>query len=70
MLKDLQDRRVKSEAGNCMASGPVILSPPDMCTYSIDTCKDYEHFSLCLTDDRCQMTMVNGKERKEHLGMW
>lgn len=24
------------------------------------------HFFLCLTDDRCQMTMVNGKGRKEH----
>lgn len=80
LLKALRDRREKTEAGNCMASGPMILSLPDMCTSPIDTCGNMSmkqlqclcvislslllHFSLCLTDDRRQMTGMNG-ERKE-----
>lgn len=43
LLKDLRDRREKTEAGNCMASGPVILSLPDMCASPIDTCSEHEH---------------------------
>lgn len=42
LLKDLQDRREKTEAGNCAASGPVILSLPDMCASPIDTCREHE----------------------------
>ena len=33
----------KAEAGNCMASGPMVLSLPDMCTSPIDTCREHEH---------------------------
>lgn len=33
----------KTEAGNCMASGPMVLSLPDMCTSPIDTCREHEH---------------------------
>lgn len=78
LLKDLRDRREQKEAGNCTASGLVILSLPDMCASPIDTCREHGddafslplcpprscYISLCLTDDSCQMTRMNG-ERKE-----
>lgn len=46
LLKDLGDRREKTEAGNCMASGPMILSLPDMCASSINTCREHEHEAI------------------------
>lgn len=78
LLKDLRDRREQKEAGNWTASGLVILSLPDMCASPIDTCREHGddafslplcpprscYISLCLTDDSCQMTRMNG-ERKE-----
>lgn len=59
LVKDLRDRRGKTEAGNCMASGPMILSLPDMGGSPIDTCSEHEHEAL--TEPLCcsPLTLVS-----------
>jgi len=51
-LKDFGDRGVKTEAGNCMVSGLMIVSLPDMCAFPVKTCRKHELESasvpLCL----------------------
>lgn len=64
-----------------MASGPLIWYLPDMCSSSIDTCREQEHeavqellclfrlpllhFSLCFADARCQMMTMNWEARQD-----
>lgn len=63
-----------------MASGLVIFFHPDMCASLVDTCREHEQeavsLPLCLfppallllfslTDERCQMTRLNGEGRRE-----
>lgn len=59
---------MKTEAGNCVASGLTILCLPDVYASSVDTWREREQedaFSLFPpADKRCQMTRMNG-ERKE-----
>lgn len=57
LVKDLWDRREKTEASNCMASGPMILSLPDM-SASIDTCRENEHEAVSLP--LCHFTLPPG----------
>lgn len=40
-MKDLRDRREKTEAANCVAPGPWVLSLSDTCV-SIDICREHE----------------------------